>query len=103
MEGWDRLPSDTRRRSGIQESIDDPTESESTAGISTRLSRRCRILRAERRYDPYWQSSTTQIESMVRLAGGTGRPRSAISLRMSSALSGREIADCTPTRTSPSE
>ena len=49
-----------------------------------------------------WQSDTTQIELMVRSFGGTGMPRSVISLRMSAAVSGRAMADCTPTRTSPS-
>ena len=52
--------------------------------------------------DVPWQSETTQIELMLRSTGGTFMPRSIIILRMSAAVSGRAMADCTPTRTSPS-
>ena len=48
------------------------------------------------------QSSTTHMESTVRFGGGTFNPRSVIKVRISFAVSGRAIADCTPTRTSPS-
>src|SRR6266566_6804020 len=48
------------------------------------------------------QSSTIQIESTVRFAGGKGRPRSAINFRKRAAVSGRATADCTPVRTRPS-
>ena len=48
------------------------------------------------------QRSVTQIDSSVRPSGGTGRPRSNISLRSSAAVSGCAMADCTPTRTRPS-
>src|SRR6187455_501567 len=50
-----------------------------------------------------WHMSVMQIDCTVRFAGGTAIPRSAISLRMRVAVSGRATADCTPTRTSPSE
>ena len=49
------------------------------------------------------QSSTTQIESTLRFSGGTGRPRSPSIFRISWAVSGCGMADCTPTRTRPSE
>ena len=48
------------------------------------------------------QSSTTHMESTVRFGGGTFNRRSVIKVRISFAVSGRAIADCTPTRTSPS-
>ena len=50
----------------------------------------------------YSQASVMQIDSSVRPIGGAGRPLAAISLRSSSPASGCAIADCTPTRTSPS-
>ena len=50
----------------------------------------------------YSQASVMQIDSSVRPAGGTGRPFAAINVRRSWPASGCEIADWTPTRTSPS-
>ena len=55
------------------------------------MSRKCARWRTscdERwRYQP-WQSETTQTDRMLRLAGGTSRPRSIISLRMNADVSG---------------
>ncbi len=50
----------------------------------------------------YLQRSTTQIEASVRPASGTCSLRSFIILRRSAEVSGCAMADCTPTRTSPS-
>ena len=48
------------------------------------------------------QASVIQMDSSVRPTGGAGSPAAVISLRRRRPVSGCEIADCTPTRTSPS-
>lgn len=72
-------------------------------GFAGGLEAKARLLALERTYSCVpSQRATTQIDRMLRPAGGTGRLRSASSLRMSAAASGRSTADCTPTRTRPS-
>jgi len=47
-------------------------------------------------------ASVIQIDSSVRPTGGAGRPAAIINFRIRSPVSGCGMADCTPTRTSPS-